>query len=110
MARKKPSAEAFARLFESVHEGVYIGTVDGASSQTLAANPHLKLMFGFGVEAAEPDVRPFELEHFVDPQARDGFLDRLERDGAVHRLPAAAAARRQDPDVGRSHRARRARA
>ncbi len=83
MARKKPSAEAFARLFESVHEGVYIGTVDGASSQTLAANPHLKLMFGFGVEAAEPDVRPFELEHFVDPQARDGFFGRLERDGAV---------------------------
>ena len=33
MARKKPSAEAFARLFESVHEGVYIGTVDGASSR-----------------------------------------------------------------------------
>ena len=53
------------------------------SSQTLAANPHLKLMFGFGVETAEHDVRPFELERFVDPQARDGFFDRLQRDGAV---------------------------
>ena len=83
MARTKPSAETFARLFESVHEGVYIGTVNGTASQTLAANPHLKLMFGFGVEAAEHDVRPFELEHFVDPQARDGFFDRLQRDGAV---------------------------
>jgi len=80
---RRPSADAFARLFQSVHEGVYIGTVNGESSQTLAANPHLKLMFGFGVEAAEPDVRPFELEHFVDPQARDGFLGRLQRDGAV---------------------------
>ncbi len=83
MARTKPSADAFARLFESVHEGVYIGSVNGASSQTLAANPHLKLMFGFGVETAEHDVRPFELEHFVDPQARDGFFGRLQRDGAV---------------------------
>jgi signal transduction histidine kinase/BarA-like signal transduction histidine kinase len=83
VARTKPSAEAFARLFESVHEGVYIGTVSGAVSQTLAANPHLKLMFGFGVEAAEHEVRPFELERFVDPQARDGFLVRLQRDGAV---------------------------
>ena len=80
---RKPSAEAFARLFESVHEGVYIGTVDGEASQTLAANPHLKLMFGFGVEADRADVRPFELERFVDPQARDGFLGRLQRDGAV---------------------------
>ncbi len=81
--RVEPAAEAFARLFESVHEGVYIGTVNGASSQTLAANPHLKLMFGFGVETSEHDVRPFEVEHFVDPQARDGFLGRLQRDGAV---------------------------
>jgi PAS domain S-box-containing protein len=82
-ARRKPSAEAFARLFESVHEGVYIGTVNGSSCLTLAANPHLKLMFGFAGETAENDVRPFELEHFVDPQARDGFFDRLRRDGAV---------------------------
>ena len=75
MPRTKPSAEAFARLFESVHEGVYIGTVDGEASQTLAANPHLKLMFGFGVETDQQDVRPFELERFVDPQAREGFLE-----------------------------------
>ena len=83
MPRTKPAAEAFARLFESVHEGVYIGTVNGASSQTLAANPHLKLMFGFGVETSEHEVRPFEVEQFVDPQARDGFLGRLQHDGAV---------------------------
>jgi signal transduction histidine kinase len=82
-ARRKPSAEAFARLFESVHEGVYIGTLNGSSCLTLAANPHLKLMFGFAGETPEESVRPFELEHFVDPQARDGFFDRLRRDGAV---------------------------
>jgi signal transduction histidine kinase len=82
-ARTKPSAETFARLFESVHEGVYIGTVNGDASRTLAANPHLKLMFGYGAEAPELDVRPFEIEHFVDPQAREGFFGRLQRDGAV---------------------------
>ena len=93
VARTKPSAEAFARLFESVHEGVYIGTVNGAASQTLAANPHLKLMFGFGVEAAEDEVRPFELERFVDPQARDGFPEPASARRGGERLPAPAAAR-----------------
>jgi len=82
-ARTKPSAEAFARFFESVHEGVYIGTVNGEISRTLAANPHLKLMFGFVAETIDTDLRPFDLEHFVDPQARDGFFGRLQRDGAV---------------------------
>ena len=61
-AATKPSAEAFARLFESVHEGVYIGTVNGASSQTLAANPHLKVMFGYSTDASECEVEPFAVE------------------------------------------------
>jgi signal transduction histidine kinase len=80
---RRPSAEAFARLFESVHEGVYIGTVDGEASRTMAANPHLKLMFGFGADAPEEDVRPFDLDQFVDPQAHTAFLANLQRDGAV---------------------------
>jgi signal transduction histidine kinase len=41
------------------------------------------LMFGFAGETIEEDVRPFDLERFVDPLAREGFLDRLQRDGAV---------------------------
>jgi two-component system NtrC family sensor kinase len=81
--KNKPSADAFARLFESVHEGVYIGTVDQDGGRTLAANPHLKLMFGFPNETADSDVRPFDVERFVDPQARENFLARLQRDGAV---------------------------
>ena len=42
-------ANAFARLFEAVREGVYIGTLSTRSddSVTTAANPHLKLMFGY---------------------------------------------------------------
>ena len=39
-------ADAFARLFEAVHEGVYIGLLGPRQTTTLAANPHLKLMFG----------------------------------------------------------------
>jgi two-component system NtrC family sensor kinase len=82
-SRAKPSAGAFARLFESVHEGVYIGTVSGETSRTVAANPHLKLMFGFASEVPDADVHPFAIERFVDPQARGNFIARLQRDGAV---------------------------
>ena len=78
-----PAAETFARLFEAVHEGVYIGVIDPAENATLFANPFLKLMFGFAADAPPIDVRPFETDRFVDPQARDQFLDRLRRDGAV---------------------------
>src|SRR4051812_8584944 len=75
--------EAFARLFEAVHEGVYIGALDGTETLTLSANPHLKLMFGYAADTPERDVRPFEADRFVDPQARDGFIARLRRDGSV---------------------------
>ena len=75
--------EAFARLFEAVHEGVYIGTIGRPRHRTLAANPHLKLMFGYAPETPEAEVRPFDPARFVDPQARDAFLERLATDGAV---------------------------
>ena len=77
------SSEAFARLFEAVHEGVYIGTLDERASQTFSANPYLKLMFGYAAETPEPEVRPFEIERFADPQARAHFVERLRRDGAA---------------------------
>ena len=76
-------AAAFARLFEAVHEGVYIGSVGPDSSSTIAANPHLKLIFGYESEAPEADVRPFDPSRFVDPQARVALLERLGTDGAV---------------------------
>ena len=78
-----PAAETFARLFEAVHEGVYIGVVEPAANTTLFANPFLKLMFGFASDAAATELRPFDLDRFVDLQARDQFLERLRRDGAV---------------------------
>ncbi len=77
-------AAAFARLFEAVHEGVYIGTFGPDASSTVAANPHLKLIFGYPADAPEADVRPFDRDRFVDPQARVALLDRLTADGSVN--------------------------
>ncbi len=76
-------AAAFARFFEAVHEGVYIGTVGSDATSTVAANPHLKLIFGYASEAPDAEVRPFDRERFVDPQARVALLERLTTDGSV---------------------------
>ncbi len=76
-------ADAFARLFEAVHEGVYIGLLGATDTTTLAANPHLKLMFGYPAEARDAKIRPFDASRFVDPQARAAFIGRLSTEGAV---------------------------
>ena len=80
-----PRANAFARLFEAVHEGVYIGTLSTRSVDTVtsAANPHLKLIFGYPPEVAEEQVLPFSPAQFTDPLARTTFLNRLAGEGAV---------------------------
>jgi len=44
-------AASFARLFEAVHEGVYIGDIASERTATFAANPHLKLIFGYSSDA-----------------------------------------------------------
>ena len=81
--RAAERAAAFARLFEAVHEGVYIGTLASATTTTIAANPHLKLIFGFSGETPEADVRPFDPDRFVDPHARAALFERLTIDGSV---------------------------
>jgi len=78
-----PNSDTLTRLFESIQEGIYIGTLSTGVDATVSANPHLKLMFGHPPEADAEAVRPFEPERFVDPEARKALLDRLERDGAV---------------------------
>ena len=76
-------ATAFARLFQSVPEGLYLGLLGANSSTTLAANPHLKQIFGYPPEAAEHLVQPFDASRFVDPQARTSLLTELDKHGAV---------------------------
>ena len=78
-------ASAFARLFQAVHEGVFIGTLTttGEGSTTVAANPHLKMMFGYDADVAEDEVQPFAAARFADPAAQTAFLHRLADEGAV---------------------------
>ena len=76
-------AEAFARLFEALHEGVYIGRLTPRDNETLAANPFLRLIFGHPPDTPEAAIRPFAPDRFTDQDARAVFLDRLVRDGAV---------------------------
>ena len=74
---------AFARMFHSLREGVYMGTLSANSTSTLAANPHLRRIFGYPLDAAENIVQPFDPSRFVDPQARQTFIDLLDRDEGV---------------------------
>ncbi len=78
-------ANAFARLFEAVHEGVYIGSLNtrGGDSRTTAANPHLKVMFGYPQDVGDQDVDPFAEARFTDAAARTAFVRRLTSEGAV---------------------------
>ena len=76
--------DAFLHLFEGLREGVYIGLVAPDSTATLAANPYLRLIVGWAEDVPASEVRPFDVERFVDPLARDEFLAQLRRDGAVH--------------------------
>ena len=80
---RTPRADAFERFFEVVHEGVYIGAIGPTGNTTEVVNPHLKLMFGFGNDTPAAQVRPFDVDRFVDQQARIAFIDRLRRDAAV---------------------------
>ncbi|MDP6582524.1 MAG: hypothetical protein QF681_17875, partial [Vicinamibacterales bacterium] len=79
----RPRAELLGSLYDSIREGVYIGTFDADGGTTLGVNPHLKLMFGFGPEQPDDAVRPFAVDRFVDPRARSALLAQLRRDGAV---------------------------
>jgi len=76
-------AAAFAHLFLAVHEGVYIGTIGADRTSTIAANPHVKLILGYGSETPDAEVRPFDPEHFHDAQSRSTIIERLENDGSL---------------------------
>ncbi len=76
--------DAFLNYATGLRAGVYIGLLDDAETATLAANPFLRLMFGWPDALASTDVRPFDADRFVDLKAREGFLALLRRDGAAH--------------------------
>ena len=77
-------AAAFARLFEAVHEGVYIGTLGPDATSTIAANPHLKLIFGYASETPETQTSVHSIA-IVSSIRRRAWrsLERLATDGSV---------------------------
>lgn len=78
------SNDAFARLFDGLGEGIYIGLADARETATLAANPRLRQIFGWPEPTPDSDVRPLDRDRFVDEQARVDFLQQLARHGAAH--------------------------
>ena len=76
-------AAAFARLFQTAHEGVYIGTIGPGGTTTIAANPHVKLILGYGSDTPDSEVRPFDPERFPDTLSRTTLLERLASDGSI---------------------------
>ncbi len=64
-----------------------MGTLGAVSTTTLAANPHLKAIFGYPPDAAESSIQPFDVSRFVDPQARHDLIEKLDREGSVTEHP-----------------------
>jgi PAS domain S-box-containing protein len=77
------SLDAFAHFFDNLPEGVYIGLIGPAETATLAANRHLRVMFGWPDDASAGEVRPFDPNRFVDELAREELLRQLARDGVA---------------------------
>jgi signal transduction histidine kinase len=66
---------------------MYIGLASAAETATLAANAHLRLIFGWSDDTPETDVRPLDHERFVDEQARTTFLEHLATIGVARDYP-----------------------
>ena len=78
--------ELLRRLVTSAPLGFYAGALRDGSSDTLAANGFLRVMFGYGSNAPLADVRPFDPGRFADTVSRAALIERLGRDGAVRDL------------------------
>ena len=60
-----------------------MGTLGAIHTTTLAANPHLKRIFGYPEDTTDSLVLPFDQARFVDSQARNELIERLSREGLV---------------------------
>ena len=82
---KRPSsrerrADAFARLLEAAHEGVFIGTIDvagGHGDRADAVNPHMRRILGAPDDTSDPEIVPFSPRHLDDTHARELFVSQL---------------------------------
>jgi PAS domain S-box-containing protein len=78
------SNDAFIRFFEALQEGMYIGLVSVDDTATLAANPHLRSIFGWTEDTPASSVRPLDRDRFVDEQARTEFVQLLTSEKLAH--------------------------
>jgi PAS domain S-box-containing protein len=79
-------AAPFARLFDGLPEGAWVGEIardHTGAGRVLAANPAIRRLLGYDQAAAAADVQPLAIERFADPAAREALLGRLAADGAV---------------------------
>ena len=72
-----------AGFVERVRLGCYVARFDGSTWQTIAANPHLRLLLGQPFDTPAGDVNPFAPERFADGHAREELFSRLHSVGAV---------------------------
>ena len=98
-----PLEDTFARLFDALHEGVYVGLVGPSESTTVAANPYLRLMFGWPEDTLVADVRPLDPDRFIDDEARTRIPATPDAGWSGPGVSASAAPRRRLGNVGRSH-------
>ena len=85
-ASHDPRANAFARLFEAVHEGIYVGLLAiraQDSDATVAANNHLKQIFRYPASKLDSDVQPLVAARFVNAADRAALIERLLSAGSV---------------------------
>jgi signal transduction histidine kinase/ActR/RegA family two-component response regulator len=71
---------------DALHEGVFVGQLTSADHDTwltLAANRHLKDLFGYPIDAPDTAVSPLAAARFDDATVRASFLERLSSEGTV---------------------------
>lgn len=77
---------AFARLIEDIHEGIYVGVLaiePQDRDATLIVNRHLRRMLGYPANSPESEVVPLCPAMFMDGAERAALIDRLRTAGRV---------------------------
>jgi signal transduction histidine kinase len=80
-------AAVFARLFEDVHEGIYVGVLAGQARDrdaTQSVNAALRRMFRYAAGTPDSEIQPFAPARFADASVRAVLLEQL-RHGATIR-------------------------
>jgi signal transduction histidine kinase len=89
-ASHDPRAGAFARLFDKVHDGIYVGLLavrPEDTDATLAVNGPLRGLFGFSASTPDSQLHPLATTRFAEPGDRACLIERLRTAGSVCDYP-----------------------